>query len=396
MNKIDSGLNSFKRQTENWNISASDNDDQQSQLSLAGQFAGSNLSNLEGFNSFNPYLPESTTQGLLECIHEVQTMSCSMSGLNAASLVSLSSSQAIFGCLSMINKYHMIKKQARNTLLLCTDLPQVIDVAAHTNLQLKKISLVQLEQNLDSTVAAIIVDVPNLAADEFVSKSVLKLIREMDIIIYMEGSGQYFYSHHSMPKNVTFDLLNLDLSYQCETDSGVYAILSNDKLKSYLPTPRVQQKENSFSLQTQQQNPFSIGPLNTGAGNIKKILRCYVQLRLKGTHGIQQQAMKAIVAAKYFIKKLADSGYSDACFTIGTSGVCFITVNQPVESKLSLEQGLECYKLLGLSADDVLPENKTHFTITLGRLHCLSKTQLDDLIELFLNLENAVEREKDA
>jgi hypothetical protein len=110
MNKTGSNLNSFKRRTENWNISTSDNDDQQSQLSIAGQFSGSYLSSLEGFNRFNPYLPESTTQGLLECIQEMQTMSCSMSGLNAASLVSLSTSQAIFGCLSMINKYHMIKK----------------------------------------------------------------------------------------------------------------------------------------------------------------------------------------------------------------------------------------------------------------------------------------------
>ncbi len=386
MNKKDSGLNSFKRQTENWNISASDNDDQQSQLSLAGQFAGSYLSNLEGFNSFNPYLPESTTQGLLECIHEVQTMSCSMSGLNAASLVSLSSSQAIFGCLSMINKYHMRKKQSRNTLLLCADLPQIVKAVFHTNLQVKKISLDQLEQNLDSTVAAIIVDIPNLTVDEFVSESALKQIREMDIIIYMEGSGQYFYPLQSMSGNVTFDLLNLDLGHLCETGLGVYAVLSNDKLKNYLPTPRVQQKENNFSLQTHQQNPFSIGPLNTGVGNIEKILCCYVQLRLKGAYGLQQQAIKAIVAARYFIKKMADSGNSDTCLTTGTSGLCVVTVNQPVSPKLSLEQSLERYKLLGLYTDDVMPENKyeTHFTITLGRLHYLSKTQLDDLIELII------------
>jgi glycine cleavage system protein P-like pyridoxal-binding family len=386
MNKTGSNLNSFKRRTENWNISTSDNDDQQSQLSIAGQFSGSYLSSLEGFNRFNPYLPESTTQGLLECIQEMQTMSCSMSGLNAASLVSLSTSQAIFGCLSMINKYHMRKKRSRNTLLLCADLPQVVEAAVYSNLQVKKISQDQLEQNLDSTVAAIIVDIPNLTADEFVSESTLKLIHEMDIIIYMEGSGQYFYSLKSMPENVSFDLLNLDLGHQCETGSGVYAMLSNDKMKNYLPTPRVQLKENRFSLQTHQQSPFSIGPLNTGVGNIEKILRCYVQLRLKGTHGIQQQAMKAIVAVRYFIKKLADSGNSDACMTTGTSGLCCITINLQVSSKLSLDQGLERYKFQGLYADYVMPDKKgeTQFTITLGRLHYLSKTQLDDMIELFI------------
>ncbi len=68
----DNDFDCFTRQAEEWNLSPVENDDKQTQLSLAGQVAGRYLSTLEGFSSYNPYRPESSSQGLLECIYELQ------------------------------------------------------------------------------------------------------------------------------------------------------------------------------------------------------------------------------------------------------------------------------------------------------------------------------------
>ena len=127
------------------------------QLSLAQYAAGLSLSALQGFSGFNPSQPESASQGVLECIHAMQELSCSITGLNASSLVSLSSYQAAFASLSMIKKHHQRKKHSRNKLLLCADLPEVIDAARQANFEVKQISTQQLKDSLDETVAAILV-----------------------------------------------------------------------------------------------------------------------------------------------------------------------------------------------------------------------------------------------
>ncbi len=106
MNKTNSDFDCFTRLAEEWGLSPDAQDNKLTHLSLAGLAAGRYLSTLEGFSGYNPYHPESSSQGLLQCIYELQEMSCSMSGLAAASLVSSCGSQAIFGCLSMIKKYH--------------------------------------------------------------------------------------------------------------------------------------------------------------------------------------------------------------------------------------------------------------------------------------------------
>jgi len=389
MNKTNSDFDCFTRLAEEWDLSPDAQDNKLTHLSLAGLAAGRYLSTLEGFSGYNPYHPESSSQGLLECIYELQEMSCSMSGLAAASLVSSCGSQAIFGCLSMIKKYHQRKKQSRNTLLLCDDFLQVTVAAEQTNLQIKNVSINQLEQNLNSTVAAIVVSIPDIKNDDFLPETVCEKIKQLDVIVYMEGTGQYFYPLQSMPQNMAIDLLSLDLGYLCESGSGAYAVLSNEKLKSFLPAPRVQLVDHKFSLQTHQQNPFSIGALNTGIGDIEQLLRCYTQLRLKGAGGLQQLALKAIVAALYVIKKLTDKGLGSACSTIGNTGACRITVVNPVASISSLLQHLADFKSSGLqignlNIDGGIVNDELPVEIILGRLHYLSKTQLDSIIEILV------------
>jgi len=396
MNKANSNFDSFTRQAEEWSLSPDEQNNKQTQLSLAGLAAGWRLSTLEGFSGYNPNQPESSAQGLLECIYELQEMSCSMSGLAAASLVSSSSSQAIFGCLSMIKKYHQRKKQSCNTLLLCDEFPQLTVAAEQTNLQIKSVSITQLEQNLDSNVAAIVVKVPDITDKYFLTGTVQQKIQKLDIIVYMEGSGQYFYPLQSMPKNMNLDLLNLDLGQLCESEPGAYAVLSNDRLKPYLPVPRVQLVEHKFSLQTHQQNHFSIGALNTGIGDIEKLLRCYVQLRLVGIEGLQKLSLKAIVAAQYFMKKMTDNGFGNVCYTSGNTGSCRITVDNPIASIPSLQQYLEDFKSSGLqignlNVDDSLVNDGTHDESTFSRLHYSSKQQLDSIIEIFVKFFSSSE-----
>lgn len=379
-----SSFDSMLRTVDELNLSSSDDELTQSQLSLAGHATGLYLSGLEGFSGFNPDLPESASQGVFESIYEVQEMCCSMTGLDAASLSALTSFQAVFASLSMIKKYHQRKKQVRSKLLLCADLPEVIDAAGQVSLDIKVISIRQLEESLDSRVAAIILPMPIPGEDGLLNDSLRARLREMDVLIYMNSCAQYF-----IPALISaVDLISLDLGHQCETAPGAYAVMSTESLQPYLPVTHVQQVDNRYRLQTHLHNPPSIGALTTSAGNIEAILRCYVQLRLKGVTGILQQALRALVSSLYVIKKLTDSGFENACDLPPSSGQCRITLNYSASSVLSLQKDLESYIATGLRIDDFVLKDEDSFTVTLGRMHYLSKKQLDSLVELILTTRN--------
>ncbi|MCP4078050.1 MAG: hypothetical protein GY744_17915, partial [Gammaproteobacteria bacterium] len=68
MNKTNSDFDCFTRLAEEWDLSPDAQDNKLTHLSLAGLAAGRYLSTLEGFSGYNPYHPESSSQGLLECI----------------------------------------------------------------------------------------------------------------------------------------------------------------------------------------------------------------------------------------------------------------------------------------------------------------------------------------
>lgn len=359
----------------------------QSQLTLAGHVAGISLSTLEGVRAFNPDLPAATSQGMLECIHDLQQLSCSICGLDEASLVSLNVAQATFACLSMIEKYHQRKKQKRSTLLVCVELPALIDAASEFNKQLKTVAFEQLEESLDSEVAAIVLPINALAEDETLTESLLTRIRDLDILIFRDGGGQYALPTQFDTNNLVADLVHMDLAHLCETGPACHAIIAGEKLKLFLPVPLVQQVDNQFRLQTQFQNPLSIGSLNTSAGNIEAIIRCYVQFRLKGVSGIQQQSIKAIVSALYTLKKITEAGIGKDCSSLLSSGECSVAFTYSSVSIESLQQQLESFCLSGLKIVGINRKDDDRFKLTFGRLHYLTKEQLDSFVELILNLQ---------
>ena len=346
-------------------------------LFLARQTAGISLSALQAFSGFNPHYPRSTTQGVLSCIHEMQQISCSLSGLDAASLVSLSSHQAAFASLSMVNKYHQKKKQHRGKLLVCEAMPEVINAARQAKLDVEQISIQQLAEKLDENVAAIVFSMPSPEELDLLQDSLLNRIRELGVLLYLNVSEQYWLASSSLQR-MDFDLITLDVGFQCETGTGCYAVLSNKSLQPYLPTPVVKYVDNEYQLQTHLQNPFSIGPLNTGAGNIEALVRCYTQFKLNGVDEIDKQARKAVVSAVYLEKKLADSGVNEGVYSAPYSGQCRLSVNSPASPGQSFQQDLAGFTKQGLKVKE------EQHVVTLWHLHYLTKQQLDSLVEVII------------
>ena len=344
------------------------------------------LSTLHGFSGFTTCLPAGNSQGVLECVYELQQLSCSISALEAASLVSLSRTQAIFACLSMVNKYHQRKKQARGTLLLCADQPDVIAVSKMSGFEVKTSSINQLEHNLDSRVAAIILNLPSVGELEPLSEELAARLDQMDVLVLRNGCRQYLLPAEVTTDNLRVDLMCLDLAHLCETEIDCFAVLANKKLSSYLPAPRVELIDNQYRLQTQLQNPLTIGPLNAAAGNVESIIQCYVQLRLKGISRLQQYALKALVSAVYVTEKLTEAGFQNSLRSVAGSGECDITFASSEALSSALQESLQHYSLSGMKIDEILDEEQGVITLRLGRLHYLSKKQLDSLVELITNL----------
>ena len=345
---------------------------------LADRVAGVYLSNLDGFSGYSSSLPASSSQGVLECMHELQRLSGQLSGMASASLAPLSAEQAVFAALSMIKKHHQRNRQPRQRLLLCGDLLAVAEAAQQARMEVCRISFSQLQDNLDADVAAIILPMADIKQQEPLADFLLKRVRELGVLIFVEGSGQYYIPHHA-GMGLHADLMTLDLGHLCDISPAAFALLSGDSLQGYLPSPRVERLDNEFHLQTQMQNPHSIGPLSSTVGNVEAILRCYVQFRLLGLEGIKRQAFKAVVSACYLMQRLFEAGLDSVSDSQLSSGLCRIRLVNSESSYAALE-GIRTF-LNELGRGQSVINDDDGALLTMSRLHELTKQQLDTLSE---------------
>ncbi len=285
----------------------------------------------------------------------------------------------------MISKYHQRKKQSRRLLLSCVNQPELIYAAQLAGFEVMIISVQDIEESLNSQVAAIITFIPSLQDKGVLADSLMAKLEAMDVLIYRHGCGQYFLPVDINEANAQVDVLSLDVGHYCELDIDCYAVLSNSKLTDYLPLPLVAVTDNKYHLQTLQQNPLSIGPLNVSAGNLEAIIQCYVHLRLKGMRYLQQQALKAVVTVSYLMKELTDAGFGGNCQSLQGSGECDITMAYSAPLLTELEE-LQQYTVSGMKSEILVNKEQNLFSLKLKRLHYLSKKQLDSLIQLIIKL----------
>jgi len=269
---------------------------------------------LPDFTKTHPLAPASTVQGNLFVIHDLVKRLCEICGMTAGILTSNAGAQGEFVGVKMIAAYHRDRGDRGRTEILIPDNahgtnPATARMAGFTTVPIPTgadgdLSLDHLKEAVSEKTAGLMLTNPNTLG-LFSSKilDITKIVHDAGGLLFYDGANLNAILNVARPGEMGFDVMHINLHKTFSTPHGGGGpgsgpVLCNDKLKKYLPVPKVVKQEVVWS------DPDSIGHIGTFHGNFAIYLRAYLYIILHGDFGLRKIAEAAVLNANYLKKHL--------------------------------------------------------------------------------------------
>ena len=281
------------------------------------------LASLPGFLEVHPSAPDSATQGLLACLHELQELLAAVTGMEAISLAPMAGAQGEFAGVAMFNAYHRARGDFGRDEIIVPDAAHGTNPATAAMCGLKvheiatgkdgDIDLAALDAALGPQTAGIMLTNPStLGVFERRILEISKRVHAAGGLLYYDGANLNALLGRVLPGDMGFDAVHLNLHKTFSTPHGgggpgAGAVGVANCLKPFLPVPFVEKADGAYRWQSD--SPQSIGRLSAGGGNIGVLLRAWVYIRMLGREGLQRVADHAVLNANYLAFRLAEEGF---------------------------------------------------------------------------------------
>jgi glycine dehydrogenase subunit 2 len=273
------------------------------------------LAGLPGMSAQHPYQNESTLQGLLALLYELQEMLAEIAGLHAVSLQPAAGAQGELTALLVAAAYFRDKGQARTKVLVPDSAhgtnPASAALAGFEAVTIKSnaqgfVDLEDLKSKLDDQTAVFMITNPNTVGlfDPQVGE-IAKLLHDRGALLYLDGANMNAILGVVRPGDMGADLMHYNPH---KTFSGPHGgggpgagpIAVRDFLAPYLPAPVVGRRDDgSFYLDINR--PQSIGRVRAFFGNTGVLFRAYCYIRSQGPDGLKDVARHAVLNANYLM-----------------------------------------------------------------------------------------------
>jgi glycine dehydrogenase subunit 2 len=274
---------------------------------------------LPGFTRTHPLAPDESVQGNLQLIDELIALLCVIGGMSAGSLVPNAGAQGEFTGLRMIDAYHRKRGDTQRSEILIPDNAHGTNPATATMAGLKTIpirtnpqgdlDLDHLRSAVSPRTAGLMLTNPNtLGLFSSVITEIAAIIHEAGGLLYYDGANLNSILNLARPGDMGFDVMHINLHKTFSTPHGGGGpgsgpVICNDKLKSFLPVPRVEKINNGYRVVWKAQD--SIGQMATFHGNFAIYLRAYLYIKLHGHFGLRRIAEVAVLNANYLKSKIS-------------------------------------------------------------------------------------------
>jgi glycine dehydrogenase subunit 2 len=286
------------------------------------------LAMLPQFLARHPLAPESTGQGVLACLYELQEILKDVSGMAGVSLMPMAGAQGEFAGIAMIRAYHEARDDtARNEII-------VPDAAHGTNpasaimcgYTVKEVpSNANGDVDLDALRAAVgprtaglmLTNPSTLGVFEKQIQDIRQIVHDAGGLLYYDGANLNAILGKVKPGDMGFDVIHMNLHKTFSTPHGgggpgAGAVGVAQRLLPFLPLPVVAKQDENYRYLTEQDLPQSIGHLSAFSGNIGVLLRAYVYARMLGAEGMHRVAEFATLNANYLMAELHRAGFAVA------------------------------------------------------------------------------------
>lgn len=274
------------------------------------------LCRLVGFANLHPLAPESSVQGALQLIHELEKYLCEITGFAAFSLQPAAGAHGELTCC-MIAKKHF---EGKRTKVVLPDSahgtnPASASMCGFEVVEVKSdgrggVDLAALKATVNSDTALVMITNPSTLGlfDENIEK-IAKIVHEAGALLYCDGANLNAMMGITRPADQGFDMMHINLHKTFSTPHGGGGpgsgpIGVTKELEKYLPVPRVIENNGVYSFEYDNR-PKSIGKVKAFWGNFGVVIRAYAYIRSQGP-GLRKVSEAAVLNANYLMHLLKD------------------------------------------------------------------------------------------
>jgi glycine dehydrogenase subunit 2 len=279
-----------------------------------------------GFARIHPLQDESTVQGALQLMYELQEYLAELTGLPSVSLQPIAGAHGELTGMLIIRAYHLDRGDDRRTVVLVPDSAHGTnpataamcgyEVATVPSDSRGNIDVRELDRLMDESVAGLMLTNPNTLGlfEEHILR-VAEIVHEAGGLIYCDGANMNALLGIAKAGELGTDVLHLNLHKTFSTPHGgggpgAGATTVTEELSPFLPTPVVaRHNEAGSSAQIAEyyldyERPLSIGPVAGFYGNFGVMVKAYAYLRSLGGEGLREVSENAVVNANYILHQL--------------------------------------------------------------------------------------------
>ncbi len=280
-----------------------------------------NVARFLGFAHIHPLQDESTVQGALELMHDLQEHLIEITGMDEVTLQPAAGAHGEWTGLMMIRAFHEANNDLNRTKVIVPDSAHGTNPASATVAGLETITVKSDENGLvdledlrrvvgEDTAALMLTNPNTLGLFEENILEMARIVHDAGGKLYYDGANLNAVLSKARPGDMGFDVVHLNLHKTFTgphggggPGSGPVGVKSD--LIPYLPKPLVVKKEDG-TFGFDYDRPQSIGRVKPFYGNFGINVRAYTYIRSMGPDGLKAVTEYAVLNANYMMRRLAE------------------------------------------------------------------------------------------
>ncbi len=292
------------------------------------------MAGLPGMSEIHPHQPDSTVQGALRLVHELQGYLTEISGMAATSLAPKAGAESELAGMLMARAYHLANGEGDRRDVLVPDSAHGTNPASAAMAGFRLVELPSdasgntdleaLEAAAGDGLAAFMLTQPStLGLFDTNILEVTRIVRAAGGVVYGDGANLNALLGRVKLGELGFDVVHSNLHKTFTQPHGgggpgAGAVMVSERLVPFLPTPVVDRlEEDGATRYALGSPPRSIGRMGAFHGNFGALVRAYAYIRTLGDEGIARISEDAVVNANYVLSQLRDDydlPYDRTCF----------------------------------------------------------------------------------
>ncbi|MEK3853180.1 aminomethyl-transferring glycine dehydrogenase subunit GcvPB [Cytobacillus sp. FSL H8-0458] len=277
-----------------------------------------NVARFNGFAHLHPLQDESSVQGALELMYDLQEHLIEITGMDEVTLQPAAGAHGEWTGLMMIRAYHEANGDSKRTKVVVPDSahgtnPASATVAGFETVTVKSdenglVDLEDLRRVVGEDTAALMLTNPNtLGLFEENILEMAEIVHSAGGKLYYDGANLNAVLSKARPGDMGFDVVHLNLHKTFTgphggggPGSGPVGVKAD--LIPYLPKPVL--VKNGDQYEFDYDRPQSIGRVKPYYGNFGINVRAYTYIRTMGPDGLKAVTENAVLNANYMMRRL--------------------------------------------------------------------------------------------